>query len=159
MTFNAQEFDQLRREIANLRKEFTSVREQAAKCGQLESKITELEQVLKARYPSPIVQAQEDVAFYEAIFDVLVLKKIVTQEEIAHYLDQYRQIWVAIANIMIDKGITTPKELNCEMLAFHHFLRMYGMATGKQRDELFKERRKYVDELMAMPDPLEMLGR
>ncbi len=156
MPFSAQEFDQLKRDVANLRKELAPMKDQA---GQLESKVSELEQAHKARYPSPILQAQEDIAFYEALFDILVRKGVVTQEEIQHYLDQYRQIWSTIANILIDKGITSPKEINCEILAYHHFFRMLGISTGKSREELFAERQKYVDELMQMPDPLEMLGR
>ena len=159
MAFSAQDFDQIKRDMVNLHRELASTKEQAAKAEQLRDKVAELEQALKARYPAPIVQAQEDIAFYEALFDILVRKKVVTQEEIQHYLDQYRQIWTAIANIMIDKGITCPKEINCEMLAYHHFLRAEGMSTGKPKEELFADRQKYVDELMQMQDPLEMLGR
>lgn len=121
-------------------------------------KVTELEQRYNARYPSPVLQVQEDVAFYEAIFDVLVLKKIVTLDEIQHYLDQYKQIWAVLIHILIDKKITTGKELNCATLAYHHFLRSDGINTGKSREQLFEERQKYIKLLMALPDPLSMIG-
>ncbi len=122
-------------------------------------KVTELEQRYNARYPSPVVQVQEDIAFYEAIFDILVLKKIATLDELQHYLDQYKQIWAVLINILIDKEITTGKELNCAILAYHHFLRSEGINAGKSREQLFAERQKYIKMLMALPDPLSMIGR
>lgn len=121
-------------------------------------KVTELEQRYNARYPSPVVQIQEDVAFYEAIFDILVLKKIVTLDELQHYLDQYKQIWGVLVNILIDKKITSGKELNCAILAYHHFLRSEGFNAGKPRELVFEERQKYIKMLMALPDPMSMIG-
>jgi tRNA nucleotidyltransferase/poly(A) polymerase len=130
---------------------------------ELHNTVTDLKQRLEARYAAPVLQCQEELGLYEAIFDILASpradgKPIVTQEEIRQYFDQYKQIWTVMVNILIDKGITTPKELNCSILAFHHFFRIYGFYNGKTPNELFAARQAYIKELMALPDPTMMIG-
>ncbi len=125
---------------------------------ELSNAVEDLKQRLAARYVSPVVQCQEELGLYEALFDILVSKGIVTQEEIAAYLDQYKQIWATLINILVDKGITTPKEINCGILAFHHFFRMQGYYSGKSPEEIFEARQKYMKELMELPDPTVMIG-
>lgn len=132
--------------------------ENAEKLEQLEKEVAELRQRLDARYASPMVQCSEEFGLYEAVFDVLVMKKVATQQEISHYLDQYKQIWVAIINILIDKKVATPKELNCAILAYHHFFRTEGFNSLKSQQELFEARQKYTQELMKLPDPTIMIG-
>jgi hypothetical protein len=122
-------------------------------------KIERLIQKYESMFPSPVLQVQYDIAFYEAIFDILVVKGITTQKEITHYLDMYKQIWTTLANLLIDKGVTTAKELNCSTLAYHHFVRIEGTNSNKTPEELFEARQKYTKELMNMKDPLEMIGK
>jgi hypothetical protein len=140
-----------------------SVKALESEVNELRSTVNDLKNRLEARYASPILQCQEELGLYEAIFDILSSpradgKPIVTQEELQQYLDQYKQIWTVIVNILIDKGITTPKELNCSILAFHHFYRIHGFYSGKTQNELFAARQAYIRELMALPDPTLMIG-
>jgi len=134
-----------------------------AEVKELRNIVIELKQRLEARYAAPVLQCQEELGLYEAIFDILASPRadgmpIVTQEEIQQYFDQYKQIWTVMVNILIDKGITTPKELNCSILAFHHFFRIYGFYNGKTQKDLFAARQAYMKELMALPDPTVMIG-
>jgi hypothetical protein len=125
----------------------------------LSEKVDKLEEQLKGRFPSPIFQLTEDVALYEGMFDLLVIKGQATQDEIIHYLDTYKQIWTAVAHLMIDKKVFTARELNCAMLAYHHILRSKGGNSGMSREDLFKERADYIKYLLSLPDPLEALGK
>lgn len=161
------------RRLANVEKKLRDQATQNDACRDTmkaqDGRIEELGNKLRERYPSPLLQLPEDIALVEGIFSILAaprkdhktgdMRPIVSQFEIAQYIDKYRLFWTAVVHILVDKGITTAKELNCEMLAFHHFMRMEGLNTDKSKDELFTARRKYVEELMAMRDPLEMIGR
>jgi hypothetical protein len=152
------------RDLGNRIKELQEKqKELEEKLKQTQERTIEIQQVLDVRFPSPVTQMQEDLALYEGIFDILTKPRpggpLVTLKEADAAMDLYKQIWPAIVSLLIDKGITTAKELHCEMQAFHHFLRIEGSRSGKSREQIFEERQKYVAELMAMPDPLVMIGR
>ncbi len=123
------------------------------------AKVDEMQKYHNARKLFAVVDINSEFAFYEGIYDILVCKKIVTQAELQHYFDLYKQAWSVIVNILIDKGITNEREINCATLTYHHIILSQGANTGKSLQEIFEERQKYFKMLMAMPDPLSMIGR
>lgn len=156
-----------RQEIIDFKKTIKGLQEDQKKLSeklvQTENRLTQAEQILAVRFPSPVIQMAEDLALYEGIFDILTKDRpegpLVTAQEVTAAMDLYKQIWPAVVSLLIDKGITTAKELHCEMMAYHHFLRIEGSRTDKPIEVIFAERQKYVAFLLTLPDPLEMIGR
>ncbi|OPY54713.1 MAG: hypothetical protein A4E48_00292 [Methanosaeta sp. PtaU1.Bin060] len=131
---------------------------------QLESKLTErqkkieeLEQRLSVRPASPLMDVAQDVATYEGILDLLVLKGHATDGEIQHSLDTYKSFWSAIVHLLIDKGLLTEKELWCATIAYHHFLRLHGLNSGKSAQELMAERREFIKKISKLEDPFGVI--
>jgi hypothetical protein len=124
----------------------------------LDKRITDAETWLRQSKPSPILEIADDIATLEAIYGVLLDKEIVTQPELGKYMDQYKQHVATILHILIDKGITTPKEYQCRILAFHHMYRLHGINAGIDQKTLDDERKAYEKMLMEKKDPLECIG-
>jgi len=122
-----------------------------------QKKIEELEQRLNVRPASPLMDVAQDVATYEGILDLLVIKGYATDVEIQHYLDTYKNFWSAIVHLLIDKTLITEKELWCASIAYHHFLRLYGLNSGKSPQELMTERREFIKKILAMGDPFSVV--
>ena len=136
----------------------------------LAKRVDDLEVAFRQKRPSPVLEAAVDMATIEAIYDILaspytnsetgiVRPAIVSQDEIRKYIDQYGQHFSAILHILIDYGITTPKEYNCKILAYHHLIRLMGLQTGIGIEALAKERIEYEKYLMSLNDPLSVIGR
>lgn len=135
-----------------------------SRLGQLESKlaerqkkIEELEQRLNVRPASPLMDIAHDVATYEGILDLLALKGHATDAEIQHYLDTYKSFWSAIVHLLIDKKLITEKELWCAIVAYHHFLRLHGLQTGRSAQDLMAERREFIKKISKLDDPFSVV--
>ena len=124
----------------------------------LDKRVTDAETFLRQSKPSPVLAVADDIATLEAIYDTLIDKKVITKEEVAKYIDQYKQHVAAILHILIDKGLTTPKEYQCRILAFHHMYRLHGINVGIDQATLNSERMAYEKMLMEQNDPLTMVG-
>jgi hypothetical protein len=147
-----QAFDNLERTIQQLKTDSSH-----EKIKELEARIKDLEARLDAR--PAVLQAAEDVARIEAIFDIMVRSDVTTQEEIGQYLDMYPQFWEAILEMLISKGLTTEKQFFCHLLAYHHMIRAYGLNPARNKVDLFNERIKYAEELEKLLEPVKMIGR
>lgn len=122
-----------------------------------QKKIEELEQRLSTRPASPLMDIAQDVASYEGILDLLVIKGYATDTEIQHYLDTYKNFWSAIVHLLIDKKMITEKDLWCATVAYHHFLRLYGLNSGKSSQELMAERREFIRRISKLDDPFSVI--
>lgn len=129
------------------------------KLEELEKKVRELEKRLEGRLALPLASIAEDAAFYEAVFDVLVINKICTREEIKKYMDSYRSAMSVILAILGDKGIATPRDVQIHMMAFHHMIRMHGLNPNMTYEEMAKERTEFAEMLKKLPDPLAVVGQ
>jgi len=96
----------------------------------------------------------EDIATIEAIWDALVLKNIVTRQEIISYINRYGTPLNAILNILDDKKIATPYDIQVGTIAVHHMMRMSVLRPEMSYEELSKERIEFVKYLKSLPNPL-----
>ena len=122
-----------------------------------QKKIEELEQRLNIRSASPLMNIAQDVATYEGILDLIVIKGYATDTEIQHHLDTYKNFWSAIVQILIDKKMITEKDLWCATVAYHHFLRLYGLNSGKSSQDLMAERREFIKTISKLDDPFRVI--
>jgi hypothetical protein len=152
------------RDIENMKKQLHSLEKKVGsqnledRFADIDKRINEAVNLHNSYFPTPLAEIVHDIAFYEGILDLLVMKKVTDQLEIQQFIDTYGQRWVALAELLVYKKVITPKELHCAVLAYHHMFRQQTAVPILSKEQLFAERIKYIEELLKLSDPLEKLG-
>lgn len=115
---------------------------------QEEVNYAELLAELKKRPERPIQALCEDSATLEGLIDLLVLKGVITEEELSSYLNQYMSVITALVMLLVEKGAISNLEMEKATLSYHFALRNCRPNAGP--DEIFESRRAHLKKLLEV---------
>jgi hypothetical protein len=102
---------------------------------------------LQKRPERPIPALCEDQATLEGLIDLLVVKGIITEEEIQPYVNRYMSVITALVMLLVEKGLISDLDLEKAVLAYHFALR--NCRPDASPDEIFEARRRHLNTLMG----------
>lgn len=102
---------------------------------------------LKQKYENPLQWSAIDSATIEGIISILMKKCNITEVEVGAAINKYGSVIQGILGIMYEKGIATPLDIQNEIIAFHHLVRIRGLNHALTMDQIIKERNEFVEEL------------
>jgi|GEM_PF-6177009 hypothetical protein len=98
--------------------------------------------------PIPIASPDVDSAKIEGLIDLLVLKGILTEQELAQTADIYLSYINAIIDLLVLKDIFKSWELDICVKAYHDYLQAQAGNPTIPPEVLFQQRRNYEKELI-----------
>ena len=101
---------------------------------------------LAERPERPIQSLCEDSAALEGIIDVLVLRHVISEDELTPYLHRYQSIMSGLVMLLIEKGIIEETDLDKAILSYHHVLRT--VKPDLPASGVFALRREYLATLL-----------
>ncbi len=102
------------------------------------------------RQPIPIACPDIDAAKQEAIIDLLVIKGIITDEELAAAANLYGSYMNGLLDLLHLKGIIEEWELDIAVAEFHRFVQAIGQNNFIPPAVLFERRRNAVSDRLEL---------
>ncbi len=106
------------------------------------------------RQPVPIACPDIDAAKLEAIIDLLVIKGVITDQELATAADLYGSYMNGLLDLLNLKGIIQEWELDLAVAEFHRFIQAIGQNNFIPPAVLFERRRNAVKERLELENKL-----
>lgn len=108
----------------------------------------------QARQLVPIACPDMDAARVEAIVDLLVIKGVITEEELTAAAEPYGSYMNGILDLLHLKGIIEDWEMDIAMAEFHRFVRAIGQNNFIPPVVLFERRRNAISDRLKLEGKL-----
>ena len=103
-----------------------------------------------AKRPIPIACPPIDAAKLEGLIDLMVMKGLITEQELSQTADLYQSYINALIDVLVLKGVFEPWELDICVKAYHDFLQAVASNPTVPPEVLFNQRRNYEQELIEL---------
>lgn len=106
------------------------------------------------RQPVPIACPDIDAAKLEALIDLLVIKGVITDQELAAAADLYGSYMNGLLDLLNLKGIIQEWEMDLAVAEFHRFIQAIGQNNYIPPVVLFERRRNAIKERLELENKL-----
>lgn len=103
---------------------------------------------LKKRPERPIETLCEDSATLEGLIDLLVVKGIISEQELVARINRYQSVVTGLVMVLVEKGVITDQDMEKGILAYHFALR--NCRPDASADEIFVSRRSHLKTLLEV---------
>ena len=110
------------------------------------------------RQPVPIACPDIDVAKLEGIIDLLVIKGVITDEELQAAAELYGSHMNGLLDLLQTKGIIEEWEMDIAVAEFHRFIQAIGLNNYIPPAVLFERRRNAVSDRLKLERQLREGG-
>jgi hypothetical protein len=100
--------------------------------------------------PIPIACPNIDSATLEGLIDLLIIKGVLTEDELTGAADLYGSYINALLDILNVKGIVKEWELDLARVEYHHFVQAMGQSPNIPPVVLFERRRNVIRDRLEL---------